>query len=150
LLPSISRCGRLALSSEFQWSEQSLQASSPLSVKVHSYLVFGPPPGWRWRPKTGSFPEAVLLWPRRWPVVWSRRWRCLRSSLALAWPRNGWPLYSTPSPVRSPGSKEAPAGAWGTNLSGRADPCALTRKVAGCLEPKMAPPQKLSAISFNT
>ena len=24
------------------------------------------------------------------------------------------------------------------------DPCALTRKVAGCLEPKMAPPQKLS------
>ena len=45
LLPSISRPGRLALSSEFQWSEQSLQASSPLSGKVHSYLVFGPPPG---------------------------------------------------------------------------------------------------------
>jgi hypothetical protein len=45
LLPSISRSGRLALSSEFQWSEQSLQASSPLSEKVHSYLVFGPPPG---------------------------------------------------------------------------------------------------------
>ena len=45
LLPSISRPGRLALSSVFQWSEQSLQASSPLSGKVHSYLVFGPPPG---------------------------------------------------------------------------------------------------------
>jgi hypothetical protein len=45
LLPSISRHGSLALSSEFQWSEQSLQASSPLSGKVHSYLVFGPPPG---------------------------------------------------------------------------------------------------------
>ena len=29
---------------------------------------------------------------------------------------------------------------------GLADPCALTRKVAGCLEPKMAPPQKLSGI----
>ena len=41
----ISRPGRLALSSVFQWSEQSLQASSPLSGKVHSYLVFGPPPG---------------------------------------------------------------------------------------------------------
>ena len=45
MLASISRPGRLALSSEFQWSEQSLQASSPLSGKVHSYLVFGPPPG---------------------------------------------------------------------------------------------------------
>jgi hypothetical protein len=30
---------------------------------VHSYLVFGPPLGWRWRPKTVCFPEAVLLWP---------------------------------------------------------------------------------------
>ena len=26
---------------------------------------------------------------------------------------------------------------------GLADPCALTRKVAGCLEPEMAPPQRL-------
>jgi hypothetical protein len=42
----------------------------------------------------------VLLWPGRWPVVWSRRWRRLRSSLALAFPRNGWPLYSTLSPVQ--------------------------------------------------
>ena len=100
LLHYICRPGRLALSSEFQWSEQSLQASSPLSGKVHSYLVFGPPPGWRWRPKTGSFPEAVLLWPGRWPVVWSRRWRRLRSSVALACSRNCWPLYSTPSPVQ--------------------------------------------------
>jgi hypothetical protein len=30
---------------------------------LHSYLLFGSPPGQRWRPKTGSFPEAVLLWP---------------------------------------------------------------------------------------
>ena len=36
----------------------------------------------------------------RWPVVWSCRWYHLRSSLALACPRNGWPLYSTPSPVQ--------------------------------------------------
>jgi hypothetical protein len=47
LLPSIRRRGRLPLSSEFQWSEQSLQASSPLSGKVHSYLAFGPPSGRR-------------------------------------------------------------------------------------------------------
>jgi hypothetical protein len=38
--------------------------------------------------------------PRRWPVVWSRRWRRLRSYVALARPRNGWPLYSTPSLVQ--------------------------------------------------
>ena len=31
---------------------------------------------------------------------------------------------------------------------GLVDPCALTRKVAGCLEPKMAPPQKLSRLFF--
>ena len=111
LLPSISRRGRLALSSEFQWSEQSLQASSPLSEKVHSYLVFGPPPGWRWRPKTGSFQEAVLLWPGRWPVVWSWKWRCLRRSLALACPRNCWPLYSTPSPVQ-PALRGVPEPRW--------------------------------------
>jgi hypothetical protein len=47
LLPSINRAGRLALSSEFQCSEQSLQASSPLAGKVHRYLAFGPPPGRR-------------------------------------------------------------------------------------------------------
>ena len=46
----------------------------------------------------GAASEALWLLPGRWPVVWSRRWRHLRSSLALACPRNGWPLYSTPSP----------------------------------------------------
>jgi len=40
LLASVSRPGRLNLSSEFQWSEQSLQASSPLTGKVHRYLAF--------------------------------------------------------------------------------------------------------------
>jgi hypothetical protein len=46
-------------------------------------------------------------------------------------------------PPRSPGAKKSPASACDTNLSGQADPRALTRKVAGCLELKMAPPQKL-------
>jgi hypothetical protein len=41
-----------------------------------------------------------LLWPGRWPVIWSQRWHHLRSSVALACPRNGWPLYSTLSPVQ--------------------------------------------------
>ena len=59
LLASISRPGRLDLSSEFQWSDHSLQASSPLTGKVHRYLAFGPP-SW---PKTGLFPQAVLLQP---------------------------------------------------------------------------------------
>jgi hypothetical protein len=36
-----------------------------------------------------------------------------------------------------------PRRTWGRSLSGRADPCALTRKVVGCLEPEMAPPQML-------
>ena len=43
LLASISRPGRLALFSQFQWSEHSLQASSHLTGKVHRYLAFGPP-----------------------------------------------------------------------------------------------------------
>jgi hypothetical protein len=42
LLASISRHGILALSSEFKWSEHSLQASSPLTGKVHRYIVFIP------------------------------------------------------------------------------------------------------------
>ena len=45
----------------------------------------------------GAASEVLWLSPGSWPVVWSRRWRRLRSSLALACPRNGWPLYSTPS-----------------------------------------------------
>jgi hypothetical protein len=47
-------------------------------------------------------------------------------------------------PPRSPGAKETTA-AQGLRHKplGLGDPCALTRKVAGCLEPKMALPQKL-------
>ena len=81
LLVSISRPGKLALSSEFQWSEQSLQASFPLTGKVHRYLVFGPPSWPKMKAQNRIFPRSCV---------------------------------------------------------------ALARKVAGCLEPKMAPPQKLS------
>jgi hypothetical protein len=51
LLASMSRPGRLSLSSEFQWSEHSLQASSPLTGKVHRYLLSDLPPSPRLGPK---------------------------------------------------------------------------------------------------
>ena len=59
----------------------------------------------RWLPPEPEAETSKAGWtpvfsPGRWPVVWSQRWRCLRSSLALACPRNCWPLYSTPSPVQ--------------------------------------------------
>ena len=103
--------------------------------------------------------EALWLSPGRWLVVW--RCRCLRSSVALARKVAGCLKMSPPQklcdsgpyqkrlasvfhtvsraacPPQSPGAKKAPAGACDTNLSGRADPSALTRKVAGCLELKI-------------
>ena len=80
LLASISRPGRLDLSSEFQWSEQSLQASSPL------------------------FREGAQL-----SGVWTSSWLKMKAQNRI-FPRS----------------------------------CvALARKVASCLEPKMALPQKL-------
>jgi hypothetical protein len=57
LLAFISRPGRL-LSPEFQWSEYSLQASSPLAWKVHRYLAFR---------------------PASWQKMKARNWACLRS-----------------------------------------------------------------------
>ena len=63
LLASISRPGRLDLSSEFQWSEHSLQASSPLTGKVHRYLALGPPSWPKTKAQNRTCPEAELLWP---------------------------------------------------------------------------------------
>jgi hypothetical protein len=120
LLPSISRPGRLDLSSEFQWSDHSLQASSPLTGKVYRYLAFRPPPGRRWRPKTAPFPEAVLLWP----VTEAVSFCSLHSHLCrllLAMSQNqGWllPILSQKPP--KPSGHLSSAG-----------------KVAGCLEPEM-------------
>jgi hypothetical protein len=118
LLPSISRSGRLALSSEFQWSEHSLQASSPLTGKVHRYLAFGPPPGRRWRPKTGHFPEAVLLWP-------------VTEAVSFCSPHSHlWGRLSVESR-----NQDVFHWSWGKVLPGSADTCPLAGKVAGCLEP---------------
>jgi hypothetical protein len=63
LLSSISRPVRLALSSEFQWSEHSLQASSPLTGKVHRYLALGPPSWPKTKDQNRTCPKAELLWP---------------------------------------------------------------------------------------
>jgi hypothetical protein len=63
LLASISRPGRLDLSSECQWSEHSLQASSPLTGKVHRYLALGPPSWLKMKAQNRTCPKAELLWP---------------------------------------------------------------------------------------
>jgi hypothetical protein len=61
---------------------------------------FGQEGGWLSGVKDDAASEALWLSPGRWPAVWSRRWRRPRSSATLARPRNGWPLYSTRSPVQ--------------------------------------------------
>ena len=60
LLPIISVPGRLALSSEFQWSVHSLQASSPLTGKVHRYLTFGPPFWPKMKAQNRTFPRFCV------------------------------------------------------------------------------------------
>jgi hypothetical protein len=50
--------------------------------------------------ETSRAGQTPVLSPGSWLVVWSRKWPRLRSSVALACPRNCWPLYSTPSPVQ--------------------------------------------------
>jgi hypothetical protein len=115
LLPSISRCGRLALSSEFQWSEQSLQASSPLSGKVHSYLVFGS--SWlKMKAQNRIFPRSCVALARKVASCLERKMappqklsgsRLSQKRLASVFHT----LTRAACPPRSPGAKEAPAGA---------------------------------------
>ena len=100
LLPSISRRGRLALSSEFQWSEQSLQASSPLSGKVHSYLVVWTSSWLKMKAQNRIFSRSCVALARKVASCLEPKMAPPRSSVALASPRNGWPLYSTLSPVQ--------------------------------------------------
>ena len=63
VLASISRPGRLHLCSEFQLSEDSLQASYPLTGKVHRYMALRPPSWPKKKAQNRTCPEAELLWP---------------------------------------------------------------------------------------
>ena len=63
LLASISRPGRVDLSSEFQCLEHSLQASSLLTRKVHRYLALGPPSWLKTKAQNRTCPATELLWP---------------------------------------------------------------------------------------
>ena len=60
LLASISRPGRLDLSSEFQWSEHSLQASFPLTGKVHTYLAVRPPSWLKMKAQNRTCPRSFV------------------------------------------------------------------------------------------
>ena len=85
LLPSISRLGRLALSSEFQWSEHSLQASSPLTGKVHIYLAFGTPFWLKMKAQNRTFPRSrVALACHRGFSTFKKGIRVLYSVYALS------------------------------------------------------------------
>ena len=114
LLASISRPGRLALSSEFQWSEHSLQASSPLTGR---YLAFGPP---------------------SWPKMKAQNRTCPRSCVASACHRSFCSPHShlhrlvSEASENQDGSPRCSCKA----LPGREDTSPLAGKVPGCLEPE--------------
>jgi hypothetical protein len=116
LLASISRPGRLDLSSEFQWSEHSLQASSPLTGKVHRYLALAPPSWPKTKAQNRTCPAAELLWPVPEAVSF-----CI--------------LHSYPCRILLAGSrkKDICCRCSGKALQGRVDPYPLARKVARCL-----------------
>jgi hypothetical protein len=132
LLPSISRPGRLALSSEFQWSEHSLHASSPLTGKMHRYMAFDLPPGRRWRPEIGPIPEAVLLRPVTEAVSFcSSHSHLCRLVLEVS------------------GNQDDSFRCSCKALLGRADTSPLAGKVPSCLEPERGLSQKLSSRDFG-
>ena len=125
LLPSISRPGRLDLSSDFQWLEHSLQASFSLTGKVHRHLAFGPPFWPKIKALNRTFPRSCV-------VLACHRRQCFNS------PHSHLCRLLSAESWNQAGSR----GTLGRSLLGWADACALTRKVAGCLESKMVPPQR--------
>jgi hypothetical protein len=119
LLASISRPGRLALFSEFQWSEHSLQASSPLTGKVHRYLASGSPSWPKTKAQNSTCPEAELLWP----VPEAVSFCILHSHLCRILSEESW-------------NQDVCSRCSGQALLAWADPYSLAWKVASCLGPK--------------
>ena len=119
LLASISRPGRLALSSEFQVSEHSLQASSPLTGKMHRYLALGPPSWPKMKAQTRTCPEAELLWP----VPEAVSFCILHSHLCRILSEESW-------------NQDVCSRCSGQALPDRADPYFLAGKVTRCLGPE--------------
>ena len=119
LLASISTPGRLDLSSEFQWSEHSLQASSPLTGKVHRYLALGPPSWPKMKAQNRTCPEAELLWP----VPEAVSFCILHSHLCRILSEESW-------------NQDVCSRCSGQVLPAWADPYPLAGKVASCLGPE--------------
>ena len=147
LLHYISRPGRLALFPEFQWSEQSLQASSPLSGKCTVIwcldLLLAEDEG----PKQ-DFSQKLCCFGQEGGRLSGAEDVAASEALWLSpVPETAGLCIPHPHPCSLPSAES-----WSQGHSrcrglrhkplGLADPCALTRKVAGCLEPKMAPPRK--------
>ena len=119
LLASISRPGKLDLSSEFQWSEHSLQASSPLTGKVHRYLALGPPSWPKMKAQNRTCPVAELLGP----VPEAVSFYILHSHLCRILSEESW-------------NQDICSRCSGKALPARADPYPLARIVARCLGPE--------------
>jgi hypothetical protein len=158
LLASISKPGRLALS-EFQWLENSLQAISPLTGKVHRYLALGPPSWLKMKAQNRTYPTAELLWPFPEAVSfcilyfhlcrilsagsWNQEVCCRCSGKVLPGWADPYPLARKCldvwglSWILLVGSRnqDVCCQCSGKALPGWVDPYPLTRKVAGCLGP---------------
>jgi hypothetical protein len=119
LLASISKPGRLALSSECQWSDYSLQASSPLTGEVHRYLALGLHSWLKTKAQNRTCPEAELLWP----VPEAVSFCIIHSHLCRILSEEFW-------------NQDACSRCSGQVLQARADPYPLAGKVASCLGPE--------------
>jgi hypothetical protein len=109
----------LVLSSEFQWSEHSLQANSPLTRKVHRYLALGPPSWPKMKAQNRTCPEVELLWP----VPEAVSFCILHSHLCRILSEESW-------------NQDVCSWCSGQVLLARADPYPLARIVARCLGPE--------------
>jgi hypothetical protein len=117
LLPSISRPWRIALSSEFQWSVHSLQASSPLTGKVHRYLAFGPPSWRKMKAQSRTFPRSCVAFA-------CHRSFCVHTLTSAD--------YFSADSQNQDGSLCSRV----KSLLGQVNNCTLAGQVIGCLEPE--------------